>query len=202
MCCFQHFWRSFSWVELFWCPVAVASWLGLNQPVIQDSSSRLLLSSPDHDCVSSWYKPLFQKKYFIYIIERKTFFMWLCFLCLYQDCHSSSVTAVLISKNCVQPLYWHMVIHTSAAVSSAGASWLLTFMGHRNGLIFEISVYSNGHGNTFSSENQLELSNSDCILLLVFMEFLTSLKGKACLKTESAIWSFSRNLFMRDAKLK
>lgn len=29
-----------------------------------------------------------------------------------------------------------------------------------------------------------------------------SLKGKACLKTKSAIWSFSRNLFMRDANLK
>lgn len=63
-------------------------------------------------------------------------------------------------------------------------------------------LYSNELGNLMSSENQLELYNADGILLLVLVEFLTSLKGKACLKTKSAIWSFSRNLFTRDANLK
>jgi len=57
--------------------------------------------------------------------------------------------------------------------------------------------YSNEHGNLISSENQLELYNYNW-----FWWSSWSLKGKACLKTESVIWSFSRNLFTRVANLK
>lgn len=56
--------------------------------------------------------------------------------------------------------------------------WFLESLFLWDSCVTWLMLHSNEHGNLISSENQLELYNSDCALLLVSVEFLTSFKLK------------------------